>query len=191
MATGLNKDTLIRIARAWVFLAEEGAVTPDWETFDPKLPPAGWKILGYTSKEQLLTLGKSGGEITLLDTAEEDGVDQSSTPVVRTIGLEALSLSVDTLDYAYNGSYNPATKEYDVPSVSAPLVKNVYYFTKDVRGNVLTIRAFGAITAGEEPTLSASELTKVPLSVTVRPDENGKTLHFGGHAIESTAPAAG
>lgn len=189
MANGLSKDTLIRIARAWVFLADEGAAVPDWATFDPATPPATHKILGYTSKEELLKLGKSGGDITLLDTAEEDGVDQSSTQVVRTVDITALSLSTNTLDLAYNGSYNPVTKEYDVPSISAPLVKNVYYFMKDVKGNVLTLRAFGAISAGDEPSLSASELTKVPLKLTVRPDANGDTLHWGGHAIEATAPA--
>lgn len=185
--TALNKDLLLRVARMHVFTAPEGTPAPDWESFDPKAPIAPWAPLAHTVKEEVFKLSKSGGEVTLIDTAQEDGVDQSTAAVARAIDVTAVSLGADQLDYAYNGEYNEATKEYDVPSTSAPLVKDIYFFMKTVTDKTVTLRTHGAISAGDEPSLSFSELAKVPLHVDIRPDANGKTLHWGGHAITATA----
>lgn len=186
----LKKDTLIRVQHAFVLIADEGVEKPDYKTLDPKNPPAPWSILGYTTKDEVVKIVSNGGETKLIDTAAEDGVDSATSPKTRDLEFYALQIESSTLDLAYNGAYNDATGEYDVPTNAEPLVKQVFVVMKTWAGKTVTLRGFGTISTGEEPSLSFTELSKVHLKVNLRTDSNGHNLHWGGDNIKSAADAA-
>lgn len=184
----LNKDTLLRAQRSYILIHDDPKATrPALAGLDPKNPTGGWYCLGYTTKDQVIKIAHSGGDTELVDTAEDDGVEAIITPKTRTIDFDALQFEVNTLDLAYNGSYNSQTGEYAVPTNSNPLSKAVFVVIKTVKGKTVSIGGFGTISTGDEPSLAFKELSKLPLKVALLTDDKGNNMYWGGDIVAASA----
>lgn len=193
--SGINKTKLIRAVRSWVIVNDDpNAPAHSVTNFDPNALTGGWVSIGHTPKDQPVKITTNGGEVTLVDTAAADGVDAITTPKNYVFDFDSLQFEVSNFDLAYNGSWNPLTKEYSVPTNSSPLQKAAMVVIRTANGKHIYYRGYGTIAAGDAPTLSFTELSKLPLKVTLMGDAGGYAFHIGGEGIESAAgvnPPAG
>lgn len=155
--------------RGWVFTAE-----PDTEPFDIALLNitdeatfTGFDWLGYTSKENMVSLTKEGGEVTTRDTWEEDSVrsEKSSTSWGATVN--ALSVTKETLSLAFpGGEWDEPTKRYRVFGGSDTVNKAVLIVMKDAENGLAGFYfPNGAMGIGEAPALTSDGFFEIQLGV--------------------------
>ncbi|HEX9230195.1 MAG TPA: hypothetical protein VF885_26645, partial [Arthrobacter sp.] len=189
----LSKTSLVRPVRSWVIVNDDlNAAAHPVENFNPNQLTGGWVSVGHTPKDAPVKITTNGGEVTLVDTAAADGVDAITTPKNYVFDFDALQWDTLVFDLAFNGTYNSVTKEYSVPTNSSPLQKSAQVVMKTAAGKYFYVRGYGTITAGDAPTLSFTELSKLPLRVALMGDGQGYAFHLGGDAIQgSVNPPAG
>lgn len=176
-----SETFLMKAARIHTYIGEGDVQYPEHDGLDPAsmATAVGWKPLGYTSKETPFAITAEGGETTTLDTAEEDAVVPIAAAVSRAIDIKAHQFDAETLDLAYNGTYDAESKTYKVPTTSQPLVKRLLVVVSAHNGKRYGFGARCAITVGEEPTVSFEALSQIGLKATVLGD-SGTSLTLIG-----------
>lgn len=160
---------------------------PDWETFDPAVPPTGLTEFAHTSKESAVKPTAEGGEITSMDSAAMTGVDTFKAPVRRGLEFESLEMKEEVADAAWNGHF---TEDgwYAIPAQSDPEQCSILVYMVTTKGKTFLRWGVGTITAGNEAETSFEKLNSVPLKVSFNEDADGNTTYLGGTLLGSPEP---
>lgn len=127
--------------------------------------PAGWKTFGHTSKANVVSFATEGGETTTMDTWQADNVRSVQSSARRvTLNINALELSVDTLDVAFNGELDEANARYIIPNNVKPFNRKLFVLCAD------NVTAFGfelplaELSASGMFSLNPTEFVEVPVA---------------------------
>lgn len=183
------KDFVIKTNRIRSYHAPVGTAFPSHDKLDPASMKANtdWESLGYTSKETPVTITSEGGEITALDTSEEDSLLAIASNQKFVLTLVALNFDVETMSLAYNGSYDEDALEYSVPTSSQPLTRRLLIVIENHVGRHIALGALCAISAGEQPTLSFESFSSIGLKANVL-GEDGVAMRWIGIKRSTSAP---
>lgn len=149
-----------------VFRADPGTELPDISEFTlTGAAPAGWKSFGHTSKANIVSFATEGGDTTPLDTWLFDNVRNVVSSARRvSLNINALEISRDTLDVAFNGRYDEANDRYIIPNNPQPLQQKLYVLCQDNTASLGFEIPLADITASGMFTLNPAEFVEVPLS---------------------------
>lgn len=166
--------------RGWVFTADvdtdafdiAGLDIRDESTFE------GWEWLGYTSKENMVSLTKEGGEVSTRDTWEEDSVRSEKSPTTWGITVNALSVTKETLALAFpGGEWDEASQRYRVFGGSDTVNKSVLIVMRDSENGLAGFHfPNGSMGIGEAPSLTADGFFEIQLGTTAQSSPAGRHI---------------
>lgn len=151
-----------------VFHAAPGTATPANPLTAFKLDgttPESWSTFGHTSKANVVSFATEGGETTTMDTWLADNVRTIQSSARRvTLNINALELSVDTLDLAFNGELDAAKNRYIIPNNANPLQRKLFVICGDNTGMIGFEIPLAELSASGMFTLNPTEFVEIPLS---------------------------
>lgn len=149
-----------------VFRAEPGTALPDVSEFTLSgTAPVGWKTFGHTSKANIVSFATEGGDTTTLDTWLQDNVRNVVSSARRiSLSINALEISRDTLDVAFNGTYDDDNDRYIIPNSPTPLQQKLYVLCQDNTASLGFEIPLAEISASGMFTLNPAEFVEVPLT---------------------------
>lgn len=116
---------LIIPARGLVYKGDVDATPPAASalaTLSDTVVPSGsgnWACLGHTSRENLPSYNKDGGDINTYGSWYIDAIDSTTDPITWTLTINALQSDATTLGLAFPGGLlNPTLGTYDIGTVS-------------------------------------------------------------------------
>lgn len=170
----VNASELVVPGHGTVFEADVNTAFP--ADFDPldvatgftlagATPPAGWRNLGHTSKQNVVSFTREGGDSTSLDTYLADAVRITQTSGVRWgLRVGALQVSLDNLDLAFNGSYDATNNRYVVPSTPGSNARALFVFLQDNTAAMGFYIPNTEIALGDVPSIDPSQFFEMPLA---------------------------
>lgn len=154
-----------------VFSAAPGTALPVDPLTEFKLDgtaPVGWKTFGHTSKANVVSFATEGGETTNMDTWMADNVRSVQSSARRvTLNINALELSVDTLDAAFNGELDTENSRYIIPNNAAPMPRKLFVLARDNTAALGFELPLAELAATGMFTLNATEFVEVPISASL------------------------
>lgn len=130
----------------------------DTATYGP-----GWESLGYTSKENTVEFSKDGGDVSSVDTWEEDGMDTTYEATLWSVLVRALSMQRKTFEYAFGGGkWDENLKGYGMGDVE-PITKSMMIiFAHNGKRAGAYIRRV-KIGAGDAPSIDPEQFFEIEL----------------------------
>ncbi|MDY6143747.1 MAG: hypothetical protein SPI14_06045 [Arcanobacterium sp.] len=168
----MAKDEAVLPGQGWVFYGAPDTAPFEISTFDEKTltDHEGWTFMGNTSKENLPTLGKEGGDITTYETWDTPSMRSDVASTVYSMTINVVSMTVATLQLAFpGGTWDQSSGQYKVAARSQTTNKAVLVVMKD---NVNGYQGFyfpnAAIALGDAPELASDGFVEVPLLATAQ-----------------------
>lgn len=195
----MAKDQGIIAGQGWVFYAEPDTDAPTTlDTFNPvEKNIAGFTWLGSTSKENLTSFEKEGGEITVLDTWDTPAIRSIKADEKWSVTINSVSISQDTFKLAFpSGKWNAEKGGYDITAKAATTAKALLLVVQDPQNGFLGVYfPRGTLSLGEVPSFNAEGFMEVPLLLNALTSEKSgivmrwllpKSLRSGVTGAEST-----
>lgn len=162
------KDTTVIAGQGWVYFADPDTVAFPLGSFtgeDPTANVAGWTWLGSTSKDNLTTIEREGGDITTLGSWDTPALRNNESDVTWTITVNSLSITPETLGLAFpGGKWDKSAKTFSVPAKTTSNAKALLVLIKDAVQGVIGLHfPKGTISLAGSPTLSVDNFLEVPL----------------------------
>jgi len=178
-----NASNVIIPGKGAVFLADTGTTPPNYKTLSPLSPTTPWECLGHTSVENQIALSKDGGDATTFDSWWEAAIEVQRAATTWSVNVNALELSADTFDLAFNGTLENTSETggYLVPSEIKAVTKAMFVLA--VQGDKRMGLYFPnvSITLGDAPEFDAEKLFEIPLSASI--------LSYNGNVMEWFHPS--
>lgn len=165
-----NVSTTIVPGHGTLFIAPVNTPLPAMpvlSAFGLTVTPAGWENLGHTSKDNLFSFSVNGGDKTTLDSYLSDGIKVIYAAKQWTLGINSLQVDKNALDLAFNGSFDPATGGYIVPSSNDGLARALFLYLTDGTGSLGFYVPNTTITLGDAPSIDPAKFFEVPLSASI------------------------
>lgn len=160
-------DKGVIAGQGWVFYAEPDTEQPtSLENFTPATPAVDkFTWLGSTSKENLTSFAKEGGEITVLDTWDTPAMRSIKADEKWSVTINAVAIAQETFKLAFpSGTWDGAKNSYNVDAKAATSTKSLLVVIKDdVNGYVGVYFPRGTMSLGDVPVLNAEGFMEVPL----------------------------
>lgn len=183
------KDTTVIAGQGWAYYADPDTAPfslANYKGEDPTANIETWTWMGSTSKNNLTTIDREGGDITTLGSWDTPALRNNESDVNWTITLNSLSITPETLGLAFpGGKWNAESKTYDIPAKTTTNTKALLVLIKDaVQGIVGLYFPKGTISLAGSPTLSVDNFLEVPLRMNAL--TSGKT----GNVMSWILPAS-
>lgn len=139
---------------------------------------AGWAI-SYTSKSNLPSFSKDGGEITTLDAWEQDAIASSQTPTSLSFDASKIQIDQGNLELAFpGGTYNSTDGTYDIGTIGTT-ERAVQIIMIDGTGKRMGIyMGRCVITTGDMPELNAEEFFELKIHGSILTDNKGQRMRI-------------
>jgi hypothetical protein len=166
---GADSQTLMIPARGTIYTSAPNTKPPKnpLTAFDiTKDGPTGWTNLGHTSKENLIGFTKEGGERESLGTFLAESVRTTQSDVSWGITVNALQITKETLDLAFDGAVDTTTGGYTVAGGGS---KNVGAFIlfQDLTAKLGFWLPSIDMSLGDAPSLDTANFFEFPLSASI------------------------
>lgn len=163
----MAQDQAVIAGQGWVFYADPDTEAPTTlDSFDPAKPTvAGFTWLGSTSKENLTSFAKEGGEVTILDTWDTPAMRSIKSDEKWSVTINSVSISQRTFELAFpSGTWNKTKGRFDVNAKANTSNKALFLVIKDdVNGYIGVYFPRGTFSLGDVPVLNAEGFMEVPL----------------------------
>lgn len=163
-----NSNALIIPGKGTVFRSAPNAVLPPNPLSAFTLTgsaPVGFSNLGHTSKQNLISFNKEGGEATTIDTFLADAVEVVYSSMKWGLNIGALQIDHDNLDLAFNGDYD--TGGYLIPGSPTPVGAGLFLL---FQGRVSKLGFWipnTTVTLGDAPSVDTENFFELPLSASI------------------------
>lgn len=134
----------------------------------------GWESCGYTSKDDTVEFSKDGGDVTSIDTWEEDGLDTTYEAITWSFLVRALSMQKKTFDLAFGGgAYDETLGGYGMGDIT-PVEKSVMiiFAHNGKRGGVYIRRA--KLSVGDAPSVDTEQFFEIEIKGDVLASDSDK-----------------
>ena len=85
---GFNANATTIPGKGTVLVAPPDTAAPDYETLDPTgTIPGGWEALGHTSRDNNVSLSKSGGDATQRGSWWDDALRSTYDPITWSVNV--------------------------------------------------------------------------------------------------------
>lgn len=178
------KDTTVIAGQGWVYYSSVDAKPFDLKAFtgvNPTEGITGWTWLGSTSKDNLASLEKSGGDVNILDTWDTPAMRSQKAKNDWTLTVNALSVTPEMLGLAFpGGKFDKTSKTFKVPAAEETIEKALLVVIKDeVQGMVGIYFPRGTLTLAGAPSLSSDNFMEVPLQMSALTSiQTGNRIEF-------------
>jgi hypothetical protein len=181
----LNADAVIVPGEGHFYVADEGSTAPT----GTGVPSSPFVEVGYTSKDDPLTLTRDGGDSTPLFAWQSGSPLRTSTEsVTYKLTFNLLQTDADNLALYYGGgAVNPTTDEFEVPKTPAPQRK--YLFVRVVDGANVWAKNIGKvdIIGSDDIEYDSEDLLKMPVTATIL-DDDALSYLFGIRGATTVLP---
>lgn len=182
----LNDNAVIIPGRGTVFHGEPGLAPPDLDTLDP-LDPAtytGWTWLGHTSRENAVSLSKSGGEKTTKGTWWNTALRATTSAIEWDLTVNALQVDAGTLALAFPGGAVDPDRDgmFVVGDNVGSVEKAVFVYMIDATAHAGLWWPKVDLGLGEAPTIDPENFFEIQLA--------GKSLSMDGERMGILPPRA-
>ena len=182
-----DSTAIIVPAHGTLFVADEDAAFPanPLDAFSlTGAPPTGWDGLGHTSKDNLPTFNKDGGDATTLDTWLQDAVRTIYASTAWSLNANALQLDQLGLDLAYSGQFD-ADGGYIIAGTNNGLNKQAFLLCQDGTGKLGFWMPNTSVVLGDAPSIDPTKFFELPLAVAINaaPEEKIPGLPDGRAGI--------
>lgn len=127
--------------------------------------PAGWENMGHTSKQNVVSFTREGGDTTSLDTMLADAVRIVQTQGVRWgLRVGALQVGMDNLDLAFDGEFDATKSRYVVPSTPGSNGRALFLFLQDNTAAMGFYIPNTEVTLGDVPSIDPGQFFELPLA---------------------------
>jgi hypothetical protein len=125
----LNGNQVVLPGRGYGLYSDVGVEPPTIAQLTPEVLRAGtditvtggvWEQLGHTSRENNVTLAKSGGERTQYGSWQEDVLKESVAPITWQVTVNALQIDNTVLTMYFGGGDTSQPGYYGMPKTSTP-----------------------------------------------------------------------
>lgn len=182
----VNTDALIVPGHGTIFHAPPNTPVPPNPLTAFTLmgtPPTTWDTFGHTSKQNVVSFNREGGESTTLDTYLVDGVRTVQTgSTTWTLVLNALQMEVDTLDLAFNGDWDDTGSRYLIPANASPVKRALFVLLSDNSGSAGFYIPNSEIGASGAPTIDPAQFLEFPITATLLAADASALPLVGGKA---------
>lgn len=164
-----DSTAIIVPAHGTLFVADEDATFPanPLDAFTlTGVPPTGWASLGHTSKDNLPTFNKDGGDPTTLDTWLQDAVRTIYASTSWSLTANALQLDQLGLDLGFNGQFD-TDGGYIVAGTNNGLQKQSFLLAQDGTGKLGFWMPNTSVVLGDAPSIDPTKFFELPLSVAI------------------------
>jgi hypothetical protein len=187
----MNSSNVIIPGKGAAFIAEPGATPVNYKTVTPSTLPVGWKSLGHTSVENQVALSKEGGEATIYDSWWEAAIDVTRSPNQWGVTVNALELSKDNFDIAFNGELETTTETggYLVPADVVAVEKALFILAVQGTKRMGVYFPKVSMTLGDAPEFDRESLFELPLSASIMTYE-GAVMEWFHPALDKVAAGA-
>jgi hypothetical protein len=127
----------------------------------------GWRNLGHTSRENAVTLGRDGGDVTALGSWQADSLYSSTDPVTYSITLNPLQSTNDVFK-AYFGGGDITDPDVFVLPDSPGTIEKAFYMVLE-SGSTRMAWSFPkvSLSAGDSVEIDPEALLEFPLTATI------------------------
>lgn len=161
---------------------------------DTSYPSNEWMPFALTSKENTFAFTKDGGDETVLDVWEFDGVDSSTESTTIGFTINAASMQKAVWEMAYGGGeYNETLKAYAEKEV-VPVVKSAMVIFAHGGKRAGAYMRKVKITAGDAPEIATDNFFETQLKGTILTPEDmtwGKRLWLDARPYEAAVVVGG
>lgn len=173
-------DNLVIPGQGWVFTGSVDAAPPDIATFDEtKLDKfgTGWNWLGSTSKDNLVSLSKDGGDVETIDTWDTPSVRSSKATETWSMTINAVSIQKEVLELAFpGGKWDASTNSYQVAAKNGTVSKAILVVMRDDESGLCGIyMPNGALSIGDAPELDAESFFEIQLNAVAQASPTTKS----------------
>ena len=181
----LDADAVIVPAEGHFYIAAVGTTAPTGTA----VPSSPFAEIGYTSKDDPLTVVRDGGDSTPLGVWQSGSPVRTSTePVTYKLTFNLLQEDATSLALYYGGGQlNATTDEFEVPKTPAPQRKAL--FVRIVDGSAVWSRYYPItdIIGSDDEEFDPEDLLKKPVTATVLDDDSLSYL-FGIRGTTTVTP---
>lgn len=179
-----SASNIIIPGKGAIFKGAVGADVPNYKTLSPLgTQTGGWSCLGHTSKENMVSLSKDGGDVTSFDSWWEAAIDVQRAPLTWGVTVNTLEVTKDNFDLAFNGKLETESETggYLVPAdIQATEIALFILAMQGTKRMGLYIPRV-SISLGDAPSFDAEALFELPLSASI--------LSYEGNVIEWFHPS--
>lgn len=170
---GMTAANVIIPGRGAIFTADVGTAAPNYKTITPDTGGA-WDCLGHTSKENAVSIGKEGGDVTSYDSWWADALAVTYGSNSWTLTVNALELAPHVLDLAFGGELEETTTTggYVVPASVVAVEKALFLLALQGTKRMGLYLPKVSITLGDAPTFDPTRFLEIPLSAAVLSDSD-------------------
>lgn len=174
----LSASTVIVPGRGTVLFAPPNTAALNIKSVDINEPSSftGWDIY-HTSKENMVSLSKDGGEATTLDSWEQTGLEEFRSPTNVTISINKLQMEQSIFELTFGAapnSFDAATNRYIVKELgtTAKAVTIIMVGSDNRRGGWYFPHV--KLGLGDMAELDAEQFVEINLSGTVLKGASGE-----------------
>lgn len=188
---GFNANATTIPGRGTVLVAPPDTTPPDYETVDPTgALSGGWVALGHTSRDNNVSLSKSGGDATQRGSWWDDALRATFDPITWSVNVNSIQIDQVTLGLAFGGgTHDGALGTYDVAGSITPQEKALFILIVDGATRMGIYIPNTAITIGDAPQIAVDAFFEITLTAQMLNSETtGNRFRFMHPGLITVAP---
>lgn len=188
---GFNANATTIPGKGTVLVAAPDTASPDYEVIDPTgTLPAGWTALGHTSRENNVSLSKSGGDATQRGSWWDDALRSTYDPITWSVNVNSIQIDRTTLDLAFGGgTHDGVAGTYAVGGTITPAKKALFILIVDGASRMGIYIPNTTITIGDAPQIAVDSFFEITLSAQMLNSETtGDRFEFQHPGLITAAP---
>jgi hypothetical protein len=171
---GANKSATLVPGHGTLFVANVNTALPGTSTLASILAafsltgsdPAGWTSIGHTSKDNLPSFNKDGGDASFLDSWLADAIATVYASTNWSLSFNPLQLDQAGLDLAFGGNFD-TDGGYIVPGSNNGTPKALVLYMTDGTGELLFYIPNTTVAIGDAPSIDAAKFLELPLTASI------------------------
>lgn len=188
---GFNANATTIPGKGTVLVAPPDTAAPDYETVDPTgTLSGGWVALGHTSRDNNVSLSKSGGDATQRGSWWDDALRSTYDPITWSVNVNSIQIDATTLGLAFGGgTHNGTNGTYDVAGSVEPQKKALFILIVDGTSRMGIYIPNTTITIGDAPQIAVDAFFEIILSAQMLNSETtGNRFRFLHPGLITVAP---
>lgn len=192
---GFNSGATTIPGKGTVLVADPDTAAPaNYLTLDPTVSMAatapGWQALGHTSRENNVSMGKEGGEVTSVGSWWEEILRSTRSGTNWTVTVNSIQIDALTLGLAFGGgTLDTVAGSYDVGDI-VPQNKALFILIVDSLGNRLALYIPNtSVSIGDAPEFAIDAFFEIQLSAAITSSvATGKKFRWYHPSLKSATP---
>lgn len=189
---GFNANATTIPGKGTVLVAPPDTAAPtDYETLDPTgTLPGGWEALGHTSRDNNVSLSKSGGDATQRGSWWDDALRSTYDPITWSVNVNSIQIDRLTLSLAFgDGTHDGTAGTYDVGGSITAQKKALFILIVDGSSRMGIYIPNTTITIGDAPQIAVDSFFEITLQAQMlNSPTTGKRFRFLHPGLITVAP---